>query len=212
MDAWQEEASSREKKKLQKLIALYLGWPDLRADTGPIERKFNIWHFHDQRRGAREPHTRDVRLVYPSPAEARFVGRIAPAPGDSPQVGARAVECRPMECPDPLVGLGGIAGLAQRKRHAFLADGVQEVVVYVVWCFNPRLRYAAERSNGRDGWWRAYTEHWRHRRRTSHESVFLAADLDRAVKHHESFVAASAARVVHSLHHRAAHRNGRRTA
>ena len=65
MDAWQEEASSREKKKLQKLIALYLGWPDLRADTGPIERKFNIWYFYDQRRGAREPHTRDVRLVYP---------------------------------------------------------------------------------------------------------------------------------------------------
>ena len=48
MDAWQEEASSREKKKLQKLIALYLGWPDLRADTRPIERKFNIWYFHDQ--------------------------------------------------------------------------------------------------------------------------------------------------------------------
>lgn len=67
MDAWQEEATSREKKRLQKLIALHLGWPDLKADTVPAERKFNIWYFYDVRRGPREPVTRPVNLVYPLP-------------------------------------------------------------------------------------------------------------------------------------------------
>ncbi len=68
MDAWQQQATSHEKKQLQKTIALHLGWTDLRADTVPKERKFNIWYFHDQRRGEREPQTRDVKLVYPLPA------------------------------------------------------------------------------------------------------------------------------------------------
>lgn len=67
MDAWQEEATSREKARLQRLIALHLGWPDLRADTRPTERKFNVWFFYDHRRGDREPVTRDVKLVHPLP-------------------------------------------------------------------------------------------------------------------------------------------------
>ena len=67
MDAWQEAATSREKLRLQKLIALHLGWPDLRADTTPRERKFNIWYCYDERRGEREPETREVRVVYPLP-------------------------------------------------------------------------------------------------------------------------------------------------
>ena len=100
-----------------------------------------------------------------------------------------------VEFPDPPVGLADIAALAQRKRHAFLADRVQDVSVHVVWSFNPRLRQAVERRDGRGGWVRAYIEQWRHRRRTPHESIYLAADLDRAVKQHESLVAASAARV-----------------
>ena len=105
------------------------------------------------------------------------------------------VERRPVGFPDPPAGLGDIAALAQRKRHAFLTDRVQEVSVHVVWCFNPRLRHAVERRNGRGGWWRARADHWRQRRRTPHESIYLAADLDRAVKNHESLVAASVARV-----------------
>jgi len=67
MDAWQQEASSPVKKRLQKTIAHHLGWLDLRADTVPKERKFNVWYFYDQRRGDREPKTRDVRLIYPLP-------------------------------------------------------------------------------------------------------------------------------------------------
>jgi hypothetical protein len=74
MDAWQEDATARDKKRLQRLIALHLGWPDLRADTLPEERKFNIWYFYDQRRGEREPATRNVRLVYPLPPRPRTAG------------------------------------------------------------------------------------------------------------------------------------------
>ena len=97
--------------------------------------------------------------------------------------------------PDPPAGLGDIAALAQRKRHAFLADRVQDVSVHVVWCFNPRLRHAVEGRNGHGGWLRAYAAQWRQRRRNPHESIYLAADLDRAVTQHESFVTASVARV-----------------
>ena len=105
------------------------------------------------------------------------------------------VERRPVGFPDPPADLGDIAGLAHRKRHAFLSERVQELTVHVAWCFNPRLRHAVEGRTGRGGWVRAYAAHWRHRRRNPHESVYLAADLDRAVTQHESFVAASAARV-----------------
>ena len=44
-------------------------------------------------------------------------------------------------------------------------------------------------------WLRAYAAQWRQRRRNPHESIYLAADLDRAVTQHESFVTASVARV-----------------
>jgi hypothetical protein len=74
MAAWQEEVTSREKMRLQKMIALHLGWPDLRGDTGPRERKFNIWYFYDKRRGAREPETREVKLVYPLPPRPGSAG------------------------------------------------------------------------------------------------------------------------------------------
>ena len=105
------------------------------------------------------------------------------------------VERRAVGFPDPPADLGDIAGLAHRKRHAFLSDRVQDLTVHVAWCFNPRLRHAVESRNGRGGWVRAYVEQWRNRRRNPHESVYLAADLDRAVRQHESMVAASAARV-----------------
>ena len=102
----------------------------------------------------------------------------------------------PAESPVQAVGHGHRwARHGQRKRHAFLADRVQDVSVHVVWCFNPRLRHAVERRNGHGGWLRAYAAQWRQRRRNPHESIYLAADLDRAVTQHESFVTASVARV-----------------
>ena len=56
---------SDHKRELMKYIASYLGWPDLRADTFPGERKFNIWYFHDPRSGERELHSRRVALRHP---------------------------------------------------------------------------------------------------------------------------------------------------
>lgn len=65
MDAWQQQARSETKAAIQQIIAENLGWPDLRADTFPSERKFNIWYFHDSTLGPREVETRAVNLKYP---------------------------------------------------------------------------------------------------------------------------------------------------
>jgi hypothetical protein len=67
-----DAATSVGKVQLGKRIAGYLGWNDLRADTMPAERKFNIWYFHDTRRTNREPTTREVVLRYPLPVRRRY--------------------------------------------------------------------------------------------------------------------------------------------
>lgn len=67
MDAWQGDATSPTKLAVQTHIANHLGWKDLKADTRPSERKFNIWHFHDPTRGPREVETRQLVLKYPIP-------------------------------------------------------------------------------------------------------------------------------------------------
>ncbi|TKC98151.1 DUF3800 domain-containing protein [Polyangium fumosum] len=65
MAAWRQEASAAVKLDLQKCIADYLTWPDLRSDTHRDERKFNIWYFYDPSQGDREVETRQVKLVHP---------------------------------------------------------------------------------------------------------------------------------------------------
>lgn len=67
LDAWQRSASSAAKHTISQLIAEHLGWPDLRSDTKPTERKFNIWHLYDKACGPRRITTRDVHLKYPLP-------------------------------------------------------------------------------------------------------------------------------------------------
>ncbi|HIJ65328.1 MAG TPA: DUF3800 domain-containing protein [Candidatus Hydrogenedentes bacterium] len=67
MEAWQQKASSEGKLLVQQAVSEGLGWPDLRADTVPFERKFNIWYFYDEEQGAREVTTRDVKLKHPYP-------------------------------------------------------------------------------------------------------------------------------------------------
>lgn len=67
MDAWQQKAASEAKLAVQNSIATCLGWPDLRGDTFPKERKFNIWYFYDEQLGLREIETRFVNLKYPLP-------------------------------------------------------------------------------------------------------------------------------------------------
>jgi hypothetical protein len=72
MDAWQQHASSEPKTAIQAYIAEHLGWTDLRADTYPTERKFNIWYFHDESLGGREIETRHTNLKYPLPQRRVF--------------------------------------------------------------------------------------------------------------------------------------------
>lgn len=64
MEAWQCKSSSQGKSDLQKWIASHLGWPDLKSDTKPKERKFNIWKFHPEPWKPRDIVTRDVSLHY----------------------------------------------------------------------------------------------------------------------------------------------------
>ena len=53
---------SSPKSEVCTRIAEHLGWPDLRADTKPYERKFNIWNFHDPARDVvRRIETREVQ-------------------------------------------------------------------------------------------------------------------------------------------------------
>ena len=67
MEAWQQKANNPLKLNVQQLISEHLGWQDLRADTRPEERKFNIWYFHDPTLGGREVESKSVNLKYPLP-------------------------------------------------------------------------------------------------------------------------------------------------
>lgn len=70
VDAFTERSSSKEKAELKHLVASMLGWQDLRADTLPRERKFNIWFLWDCA-GQRPVTTRRVSLRYPISARGR---------------------------------------------------------------------------------------------------------------------------------------------
>jgi hypothetical protein len=65
--AWQREPARGAKLALQQFIAEHLAWTDLKADTYPTERKFNIWMFYDPTKQRRRVATRDVALRYPLP-------------------------------------------------------------------------------------------------------------------------------------------------
>jgi hypothetical protein len=67
---WQKEPIGPAKRALQKEVAMHLGWADLKADTMPDERKFNVWTFHDNRR-PRKVGTRPVVLRHPLPKPRR---------------------------------------------------------------------------------------------------------------------------------------------
>ena len=103
------------------------------------------------------------------------------------------VERRPAEF-EEVTTKGEIAALAQRKRQAFLAERVQELRVYVVWIYDPGLRQAA-RSRDSQWWRRTLEEWWRRKRKAPHESVYLSAEVNRAVKSCHGLVGAAIARV-----------------
>lgn len=58
--------TAEAKLTIGKLVASYLGWPDLRAATYAQERKFNIWYL--QNGPSREVEARAVRLKHPLPS------------------------------------------------------------------------------------------------------------------------------------------------
>jgi hypothetical protein len=62
MAAWQAEVTAPAKLSLQQCIAEHLGWPDLRADTMPADKKFNIWFLCDPRDRPADVRPRPLRL------------------------------------------------------------------------------------------------------------------------------------------------------
>lgn len=67
IDAWQRQSKEPQKLTLAAEVARHLGWPDLRADTFPSERKFNVWYFRDRSRD-RSVRSRPVNLLHPLPS------------------------------------------------------------------------------------------------------------------------------------------------
>lgn len=96
---WQKEKTAGAKLELQQFIAHHLGWPDLRSDTRPRDRKFNIWMFYDPTRQVRRIATRDVVLRY----------RIPPLPAHRPAASSEIVRVRRMRGPMLAVDLASAA-------------------------------------------------------------------------------------------------------
>jgi hypothetical protein len=69
--AWEGKVTSVAKHRVLARMAEHLGWSDLRADTKPHERKFNVWYLWDGPGTPRTPETRDVVLKYPLPVPRR---------------------------------------------------------------------------------------------------------------------------------------------
>jgi hypothetical protein len=73
MASWLGKIESDAKRSLVRHVAGHLGWKDLRSDTRPKERKFNIWFLHDRAAGPRTIPTRDIGLRHPLPQATRTV-------------------------------------------------------------------------------------------------------------------------------------------
>lgn len=65
LEAWQTDAVSDHKQSLQKFLAEHIGWEDLRADTFPDAKKFNVWFLWDGPNRPRRVRSRDLTLKYP---------------------------------------------------------------------------------------------------------------------------------------------------
>jgi hypothetical protein len=70
MDSWNADSESAAKGSVRDRIASHLGWDDLRADTNPKERKFNIWYLQHPKQ--RVVQTRAVLLRNPLPPIRRY--------------------------------------------------------------------------------------------------------------------------------------------
>lgn len=74
IDTWNDRSTNEAKAALKRHIAGYLGWEDLKSDTRPTERKFNIWWLTDKVNpgDVRPVHTRPVTLRHPLPPRERL--------------------------------------------------------------------------------------------------------------------------------------------
>jgi len=83
---------------------------------------------------------------------------------------------RPPRSPGTTVGSGsGVASLSARKRRAFLAERVQRLDAYVVWCFASGLRATAR---GSSAGLLSRLKGWRKRRRSA--PTYLASEIEAA--------------------------------
>ena len=174
----------------------------MKDDTGALAHELPYWGWVDERTCL----TRHGELV--------TVGRLVPVVTDGrraedldavagrwqrmlsglpPQMRVSWIVERKAASFDPRPPGSDIAGLAQRKRQAFLAGRVQDIEAHVAWSFDPGLRRTAS-VRGRGGG-RAHRPAGRRRRRAPHESVYLGADIARAARTGAATMAAAAARV-----------------
>ena len=171
-------------------------------DVGALAEELPYWGFVDERTcltragelvrvSALTPVTTDGRAAEDLDAVCNRWQRMLSGLPDGMRV-YWLVERRQPSIPLPPV-VSDIAGLAQRKRQAFLAERVQDLHVHVVWCWDPKLRQSASSRSGT--WWRDHAAAWLRRRRSPHESVFLNEQVERAVKRAASYVATAQAQV-----------------
>ena len=176
----------------------------MNSDVGALAHEIPYWGWVTERTcltlsgelltvGALTPVAVDGRSAADLDAGVRALATdVVGAPGRH----AADLDCRtrPVGFPDPPPGSGTLR--RSRSASGTLPDGpCARGVGPCGLVFQSSAAARGRASHGRGGWWRARADHWRQRRRTPHESIYLAADLDRAVKNHESLVAASVARV-----------------
>ncbi|MDY0516172.1 hypothetical protein NMV35_12020 [Pasteurella multocida] len=67
LSQYQNDSLSERKREVANFVAHHLGWESLSHDTLPVEKKFNIWNFHDPTKGPRIVRSRKVKLKYEMP-------------------------------------------------------------------------------------------------------------------------------------------------
>ena len=85
---------------------------------------------------------------------------------------------RPVDLPSDASDDGdSVSAIARRRRKAFLAERLQDVQAYLVWCHDPGLQQATA-THGRGPWWLNYCRAWLARSRAPHEAVYLYDQIE----------------------------------
>ena len=87
---------------------------------------------------------------------------------------------RPVVLPDEESDHGdSVSAIARRRRKAFLAERLQDVQAYLVWCHDPGLQQATA-TDGRGPWWLNTARAWLARQRAPHEAVYIYDEIEAA--------------------------------